>query len=334
MPETTAPTAEPSAPSEVVAAPVSTEPSADSSPVSTETAAEPSVDDVYETAAAEMLKEDAEDAGEAKVEATAPAEAKAPEAPVTNPITESEIAVLKRAGYDDDEFKGWDRAKIESKVTKLRTAQAEQDRIGAEYARLKQSGEQPKPEAKPEAKAPETKAPTTDFGKRLAEAKAKAISDYDEGIAPVFDLVSDLAERNEALSQQNSVIPMLTDMMGEIALDMAMQSLKSQYPSLDKPEARKQVMDRFWTEFNTGAYNKPGVSIREQMASALSNAAKVTFLNLNENTAVANLVNANKSRLAGQPKAPSSSPRKGPLTKDDVYAEAFRETLGKEMAGR
>lgn len=295
----------------------------------------PSSDDIYDQVATEVFAEDADD-DKVFVEASKPAPesaAPAPEASKAQAITESEVAVLKRAGYEDDEFKDWDRQKIEAKVAKLRPAQAEQDRIGSEYARLKKSGEQPKPEEKDEAK-PESKAefkpPAGKFGERLAQARAKAIEDYDEGIAPVFDLVADLASRNEALEQQQSVVPLMAELMGEVILESAARSLETKYPSLNKPEARGKVMERFWAEFNSGAYSKPGVSIRQQMASALENAAKVTFLNVTENTAVANLVTANKARVAGQPKAPSGNARKQPLTRDDIYDQAYQETLGKD----
>lgn len=281
-------------------------------------------DAVYDAEVATLLSDGTADAAEDAAVDTTPAEpVKAPEgqpaAVAANPITESEEAVLKRAGYDADEYAAWDRAKIESKVGKLRTGQSEQDRIGSELARMKQGAE-------PKVEAPKTEPAKTPFRDAVATARAKAIADYDEGIAPIFDLVTQLADQNEQYAQQAAVVPMVTNMMGELVLDMAMDSMKAKYPSLDKPEARKQVTDRFWTEWNTGAYSKPGTSLRTQMVSALENAAKVTFVNLTENTAAASLVQANRNRLAGQPKAPQK-PRPTVRTVDDVYDEAFNEHL-------
>lgn len=242
-------------------------------------------------------------------------------------ITESEEQVLRRAGFDAEDYAGWTREKIEARVTKLRQSQAEQDRVGAELATLKRG-------AKPEAETKPNQEPAKPAKSRLAEVREKLVASYDKDIEPLLDVLDQVEAEQGQLRETAAAVPAMTSLLSDLMVDLSLEHLKADYPSLSKPEARQQVIDRFWTEWNTGAYNKPGASMRDQVRSAMTNAAKVTFNNTTEQTAAANLVQANKQRLASQPRTGSPNARPAPRTADDVYNAEFEATIGKELAGR
>lgn len=293
-------------------------------------------DDVYNTAFAETMV-DAEDSAtpaepkaEAQPKAENPTAQPSPESTPKGPVmTESEERVLKRAGLDPEDYAGWDRKKIEDRVGKLRQTQAEQDRLGAELANLKKApnttAEVKEEKPKPAAKEPRAQ--------RIASLMQKLPESYDEEIKPLIEVIQEMDQENQSLRQQAEVFPIMGNLIGEMVLDSSIDALRSEYPSLAKSEVRQKVTDRFWTEWNTGAYAKPGTSMVSAIREALANSVKVTINTTTEQAAVANLVTANKQRVANQPKSGSPNARPGPKTADDVYAEAFEATLGKELRG-
>lgn len=345
MPETQESTPASSAPAIEAAAPAA--PAAESTAAAPETPAQTaaetkaSVNAVYDQAYQEtMVVEDLEDDAQPSSPQTAPNSAA--ENPATEPkaatapqpskaVTASEEQVLKRAGFDSEDYAGWTREKIEAKVAKLRQSQTEQDRVGSELAQLKQ-GKQPEPEKKP-AEAKE--APKDSRLKAIREQLTKA---YDADIEPLLDVIDQIDTENRAFREQaqssTEAVPVLLNVLSEMMVEMSLASIQTDYPSLSKPEARSKVVERFWTEWNTGAYSKPGMSMRDQVSEAMRNAAKVTFNNTTEQSAAASLVQANKARIASQPRNGSPNARPGPRTVDDVYNEGFENTIGKELAGR
>lgn len=294
--------------------------------VDPQAAAEAAEEAIYDAGMKELL---APEKGEATETLVKPVETKAvetkpatTETTTTGPVlTESEEAALKRAGYEAEEYAGWDRAKIEGRVAKLRAAFAEHEKVVAKPA-----------ETKPEAKKPEAK--PTPFGEKLTKVTEALVKEYEAPIGALGELFQDMDASVTAAREQAAMVPVLTELVGELVLQTALNGLTGDYPSLTKPDARQKVMERFWTEWNTGTYTKPGVSMLDQMRTALTNAAKVTFLNTNEQTAAASLVQANKARVASQPKPGSPNARPQPRSAEDIYNVAFEETIGKELAAR
>jgi hypothetical protein len=306
-------------------APIATDTPASSTSVES---APVSNDSVYDTAVTEMLSSEpatpvVESAAPAEVIGETPATPAATSGPM---LTDGVKQILSRAGLKEDFIQGWDQARVDNFATYLSKSQAEQDRLGAELGRLKAPPEQ----TKTPAKQPETpKEPVRDEAYRTAVIEA-----FGDEVIPMLDRQERIETENHALrqqvtqfSEQASMLPMMANLVTEMLLDAGLSSLERDYPSVGKPEARKQVEDRFWLEWNTGAYAKEGVGFREQMRAALQNAAKVTFINVTEQTAAANLVNTNKSRVASQPKLGASQQQKRPTTADDIYDQAYTETM-------
>lgn len=311
---------------QTVAEPVvssSAAPIAEAAPT-TEVAAAPAPD-VYETEIGLLDESPAVEANLAKIAETVQP---APQNQFTG-LTEGEKQLLSRAGLPEAFIEGWDRPKLDNFTAYLAKSQADQDRLGAELGRLKGAQpEKPKEEAKAEPAKP---SPRTE---RIAQAKKDLIEKYDEDVAPIFDLINEIEADNaglkQAIQEHGQNVPAMTELVQDLVLDMAFSGLEKDYPSITKPEVRKQVEERFWLEWNTGAYSKPGTPLRQQLASALGSAAKVSFLTHTESSAAASLVNGNKAKLQSQPKIGPQSARPKPRTTDDVYNESFAETMGAE----
>ncbi len=312
-----------SAPTDSAPAPEAT-PSDPAATADTGAAAEAVSESIYDTAAAEMLN-DGEASAPSTDEVVETTNAAKPDAGDALAVTDGQKHVLSRAGFKDDFVAGWDAKRVDDFVAYLAKSQAEQDRLGAELGRYKQQ-----PETKPEAKPNEAKAPTkTPRTERITQVRQKLIEDAGEEFAPVFDLLQEMDSENAQYREQAGTVNVMADLVTELLVDMSVQKLATEYPSVSKPEARKQLEDRFWLEWNTGAYQKPGVSFREQIGAAINSAAKVTFRNVTEQSAAAQLVQTNKAKLATQPRighAGAARPR--PTSTEDVYDIAYKETMG------
>lgn len=310
----------------VEAAPVAAEPSTPSALA--ETAAPAAVDPsdaIYDAAVQDLLGSDEDETQPIQSAAETPAATPAPTAQAVV-MTTSEEQALRRAGLEPEDWAGWDRTKIEGRVKKLHESFASHDRIASELDRLKK--------AAPEVKAPEPQKPAADLSKsRLKDIRQKLVETYDEEITPLLDVIDGIDAERQSLAQQAEVLPVLTAALGEMVFDQILDSLKKDYPSLEKPESRAKMEERFWQEWRTGAYNKPGASFRQQMRDAASNAAKVVFAGTTELQAAANLVNGNRGRLAAQPRIPTGSPRpQQPRSKgDQIYDDAFKEHLAPQL---
>lgn len=301
-----------------------TEPTVETPATEAPAAAEPSAssDAIYDTAFTETMT--TTPAAEKPAETVAPVvEAPKVETPSGPVLTDGVKQILSRAGLKEDFITGWDQAKVDSFAGYLAKTQAEQDKLGAELGRLKQTPE-PKQAPKEEPKTPESQ--------WSQQHRAKYIEDYGDEAAPLLDRLDRFETENAQLREQASAIEPMAALVTDLLVDMGLSALEKDYPSIAKPDARKQVEDRFWLEWNTGAYAKPNTTLRQQLQMALASAAKVTFMNTTEQTAAVSLANANKAKLASQPKIGNSAPvKRAPATTDDVYDAAFAETMG---AGR
>lgn len=261
----------------------------------------------------------------------APQQTQAPDQSKANQafLSQGQLQVLGRAKIDPSMLSNMDPNGIALFVEQLRQGQVALDTMGAQLARL-QSQIQPAQTQDPKANGQ----PKQPFRDRLKELSPKLVEAYDPEIQPLVDLIGELDERIEQAGQGGQLMQTMASLMTDMVLENAMDSHLKDYPSLSKPEARSKATERFWTEWNTGAYARDGVSLREQVRQAVENSVKMTFINTNEQTAAANLVQQNKARVAAQPKVGSTQTRAMPKTKEDIYNEAYAATIGAEMAAR
>lgn len=260
---------------------------------------------------------------EPKVEQAAP-----PLAPALKvaPLTDGETSVLKRSGLEPTDVAGWSRQRIEQYVQFAGKVQRDADALGA------RAGNAAKPKEEPRAAEP---APPGEFTEDLTKVFDALATSYDADIKPLGELLSRMEAANAGYRQQAAqhaqVMPAIADLVTDLVMDVTLDSMVKEYPSLSAQEARQKVVDRFWTEWATGAYAKEGTGLRAQMREALANSAKVVFLNTTEQSAVASLVTKNKGIVAAQPKPGGANSRSAPKTKSDVYDEAFDQFLAPEV---
>ncbi|MGD9631423.1 MAG: hypothetical protein AB7V18_19460 [Pyrinomonadaceae bacterium] len=291
---------------------------------------ESSSDDVYSQAFDETMTDDAPatnpepEGTETPVETAEPESAEEPSGLV---LTYSQTEALKRAQLDPALLAAMPREQVDAFVSRLIENQSAQDRLGAELARLKKTG-QPAQEPPEETEDEEL----SDFAQKIQTTFSSLTDAYDDSILPLGNLLTEMDQRFSQVGQNAALVPAMAELMSDIVLDMTLDQLKADYPSLKSPEARQKVSERFWTEWKTGAYSKLEKPLRQQIREAAMNAAKVTFINTSEQAAVTNLVQQNRARVQSQPKVgPSKAPPR-PKTVEDIYDDAFDATLGKEMS--
>lgn len=244
-------------------------------------------------------------------------------------LTYSQQESLKRAKLDPSLVSQWSQSDADSFVSALIENQATQDRMGAEMARLKMPGDMAQPDQSQQYRPPQPEITPTTFNRMVKDTLAPMALAYDESILPLEGLFNDLDRRMDSTVESTQMIPAIAGLMSDLVLDMTIESMVEKYPSIKTTEARERVVDRFWTEWNTGAYQKLDVPLRVQIQQAALNAAKVVFMDVNEQTAVANLVTSNRSRVASQPKTGGPRTRQNqPMTQDEIYDAGFVEAFG------
>ena len=243
-------------------------------------------------------------------------------------LTDGEKQIFSRAGLPDKFTDGWDRARIDTLVQHLAKSQAEQDKLGAELGRLKAGTPEPKKDEKPAV----PQSPRSQRSEKIAALQAWAKENIADEMAEAFGLMQELDAENAQLRELGNRGPLnqaAEELVQDLVLELGFSRLEKDFPSVSKPETRKLVEDRFWLEWNTGAYSKPGVSLQSQIREALSSAARVTLSpNITESSAAASLIEKNKLRIASQPRTGPQGNRPKPRTEDDIYAEAYEEIMG------
>lgn len=239
-------------------------------------------------------------------------------------LSDAEKSILARAQLNPEWFSGRSRSEIEATVAYLSKMQADADRMGAELGRLRPVQEKA-PEQQQQQQAP------SPFASKLDSTFEKLEQAYEGDIGLLKELFTELHSQASGYQGQATQVSMMSEFLTEMAVDSAIDSLVSKYPSINAPEARQLVTDRFWMEMNTGEYAGKG-SFRSQIRAAAENAAKVVFSNVTEQSAAASLVTANRDRVAAQPRVGSPKARGAPRSADEVYDQAFETTIGKELA--
>ncbi|KKM66986.1 hypothetical protein LCGC14_1475720 [marine sediment metagenome] len=131
-----------------------------------------------------------------------------------------------------------------------------------------------------------------------------------------------LGEVNKAQDRANQVTV-------EFLVDNAMNGLVGEYPSSSKPEVRRQLETRFFSDWkqegNPHATGKEPLCVR--IRGAVEAAAKALLGTTTEAAAQVALLNKNKQRLKEQPQVGSGRGQARPLTDDEMYDQEVKKML-------
>jgi len=163
---------------------------------------------------------------------------------------------------------------------------------------------------------------------RVREVVDQLADVYGDDIKPLGQVLDAVNEQVGALQQQAAYVPMLNQMIAQMALDGAVNALERDYPSLSTPEARKKVVEKF-EEMWPKSPHRVNSELRylDRMREGVRDAAKELFKNTTEATAQAALLNTTKEQLLQQPPTGQGRGTPHPMTEDALYAQAFNEHL-------
>ena len=272
-------------------------------------------DDIYDTAVQELLSDEdggdtdlgADDIGDAETadDAGEPAGDQTAEDLLGFEVSEEDQALFVKNGLDADALKGLPEEQVNAIATALRAKQ---------------------PEEEPEAAEPEQpSAPAKDSLRgRIDGLRKELIEAYDEDIAPVVDVLGEIAAETEQLQEARRVLDVVGPLVEDMAVAFAFNGLGDAYEGAG--EKREQVLDRFATEIAARAQSKPNEPAMQRIRGAMEDAAK-HVLAPGPRQAVEELTKTNRDRVRSQPPRGRTKERKRPLTEDDVYDQAFEEHL-------
>jgi len=172
--------------------------------------------------------------------------------------------------------------------------------------------------------------PPADLRTAATAAVDKLVDVYGEEMEPLRDVLSAYDQRLDQAQAATGSVPVMQQILVEQTIELGIRDLEGDFPSLAKPDTRKQVVDRFNDDWAKGSHQNGDGPIIQRIRSALHSAAKAELGDLTESAVQASLVGKTKQRLAGQP--PSGGGRRSrpkPQTEDEIYSTAFDEHLAK-----
>lgn len=217
----------------------------------------------------------------------------------------------------------------------------------SEYNRLRQQaetgGQQPQAQAAEPGEAPSQEAgqpPATPFLETATKAIETMAETFGDEIKPLQGLMEGVNAEMAALRQQADQAarstPIQNRILGDLTVDMAVQSLAADFPSLRAPEARNQVVAKFQADWpNSPHKNNAAIGPLDRVRLAMRDAATAT-ITTTEAAAQASLVDTTKERLGNQPVVASGrSTPSTPVSDDQIYGDAYTKILEPEVrAGR
>ena len=261
-------------------------------------------------------------------------------------LTQTDIQVLKRSHLSPEMVKSWtpeQRAEVLENLRKRETdtsqtyqqQQAEIQRLKAELAGDSQKTQQKQETPANNPEPPDSSEPEEGSWEAFAAKHVDQVTEvFGDDYKPAAEATRQLGKVADQLTgqlkQAETRVNQSNALIVEMMLDNGIQSLVTQYPSLDKADAQKRVVDRFKRDWATAGnpHREGDGPYTQRVRAALADAAKAEFGTVTEAAASTALVNKTKTRLKTQPKTGRGKARKTATTVDDVYDEAFEETMG------
>lgn len=258
-------------------------------------------------------------------------------------LTEQQTTLLKRSHVTPEMMESWTAEQQAEFIENLEKREADQarefQRLKDEALAAKKVGENDDAPDSANREGTDENAetqPTGNAGSFAADAKKlvdDAVDNYGDEIKPLAEMTVKMGQR---LDEQSATIESLQSssalkdqLLVEMTIDAGIAALRSDFPSLDKAEAREKVEARFKGDWkNEGNPHRTGKGpLLSRVRDALRDAAKAEFGTNTESAAQVTLVNKTKDRLKNQPDAGSGRGKRKPKTQEDVYDNAFDEYL-------
>lgn len=333
------------------AAQQSSEASTAAAPDSSSTQAAPVVpdespaEDVYDKAFAEILGPDAP-AEAAPPEPATEGEPEKPastEAPAPSQLADDQVQLLKRLHMTPEMIAQWSPEQQQQFLSNAAKREADNTRT---FKRLKEQlgekgGGDGAGDEGTEAGAGQQQTQEAPASSELAKEAQQVVDDlvevYGEEMKPLGDftnkLVGVVGQLQQKLEETSGSSGVKDQLIVEMTIDSGVRDLIGDFPTLEKADAREKVVQRFedeWRSPNSRHRTAQG-SLLNRVRAALRDAAAAEFGQVTETAAQVALANKTKERLRSQPQAGSGRGRKGPMTQDDVYDQAFEAHLAPEV---
>jgi len=164
----------------------------------------------------------------------------------------------------------------------------------------------------------------------LTDTYGEEFAALEKPITGVIKLAQDLQKKLGATEQTMHVQNRL---VVDMVIDKGISELVTQYPSLSEAKPRADVEAKFielW-QAPESSYRTGEGPVLSRVRAAVKAAADATLGTRTEAAAQAQLLDKTKKRLSQQPADGSSRTDRTPLTEDEMYDQAFEDTLGKKL---
>lgn len=332
-----------------------TDANAEASGAGTATATPPtkSEPDVYDQAFEELMAEDGQpsnQAGELLPTATKQStESQTPGEPSGNgeasQLSPDQVQVLKRQHIEPEMVAGWSEAQRQSFFENASKREADQttsykklsDQVD-ELSKKVDDGGKAEPEAGKQAEGGQaTPATYATEAQGVADELVRDFGQEAEGAGKLYvkmgGAVDSLTTQIDTLQKQIATNDQTSNVQKGLIVQMTLENgirdLVGDYPSLSKGEVRKQVNDRFlsdWKEENNPHRVGDG-PLLDRIKAGQRDAAKSVLGTKTEKAAQVALVNKTKERLLNQPNPGDGKGRPVSRSQEDIYDQAFQEHL-------
>jgi hypothetical protein len=282
----------------------------------------------------------AEDASEAAEEQETPAST----AQQTPQLSDADRQLLSRQHMKESTFAKLDpdeQREFLANAAKRERDQTEYVRKLREQAKQRQEEEGGETEDEPGDQQQATRETPAHEPGELVQQAQKAVDEltevYGDEMKPLGDVLGSLAttaeQLNTRLERSESAGARKDQLIVEMTLDAGMRDLQGDFPSLEKAEARERVIKRFQSDWASpeSRHRTAQGPLLDRIRAAMRDAASAEFSSNTESAAQVALVNKTKERLRNQPHAGSAKGRKPPQSEDDIYDDAFEQTLAPEL---
>jgi len=265
-------------------------------------------------------------------------------------ITADQAELLSRWHMKPEMVAGWDEAQRNEFFENAAKREADQRRFGQEkdgekdelikrLEKLEQarSGQQGEGDEQTTDTATGDDADLGELGTQFETVISDLVDTYGDEFGALRGPITGIIKRSnaaeKALQQANSGMQQQSRIIVDLVVDKGINDLATDYPTLSKAEPRQQVEAKFmelWkaddSQFRTG---KEPFHIRVQ--KGLKAAADALLGTTTEAAAQVNLVNKTKQRLTNQPGDGAGRAQNAPQTEDEMYDQAFEQTIGKSL---
>lgn len=170
----------------------------------------------------------------------------------------------------------------------------------------------------------------------IREAADSMVETFGDEAKPFAEQTVKLAQTVEQSQQQLSQMSEHNQLLQQTVADMTLRSavdrLTDEYPSLKKQGARDQVLQKFRQAWPNSPRKSEQGPIIDRIQAAMRDTVASEFGNVTESAAQQQQQQRTEQQLQQQPNPGQGGNRPAAVTEDDIYDQAFSETLAKELS--